>query len=178
MDYTLTPASDADYPIIVNLGRFYFYDMAEHGGWPFPDDGQFDIENRFDNYWGRPGFRAWPAHWRGFPFLIRVGGHPAGFALVKQIADDTYDMGEFFIARQYRRMGLGQRIATELFDRFAGHWELRELLTNKGAQVFWRRIVGEYTDGEFSDGEEEFDAYDNARFVIQRFRSHGFAKVG
>ncbi|HEY1631182.1 MAG TPA: GNAT family N-acetyltransferase [Rhizomicrobium sp.] len=171
MDYTLTPAGESDRAIIRNLAKFYFYDMAEHGGWPFPGNGEFDIENRLENYWGLPGFRVWPAHWKGFAFLIRVDGHPAGFALVKQIGPDTYDMGEFFIGRQYRRKGLGEKIATQLFDQFKGHWELRELTTNTGAQAFWRKIVADYTGGDFTDGEEEFDAYDNVRFVVQRFRS-------
>ena len=32
MTLEITPASEADYAIVANLARFYFYDMAEHGG--------------------------------------------------------------------------------------------------------------------------------------------------
>jgi predicted acetyltransferase len=172
MDLAITPASDADYIVFSNLARFYIYDMAEHTGWNFPADGLFDSEHHFANYWGRPGKHVWPPGWRGFPFLIRIDGHPAGFALVKQVNDTppTFDMGEFFIARQYRRQRIGQRVAVDLFSKFSGHWEVREMPSNRPAQAFWRRIIDEYTGGAFTETQESFAAYDNQDFVVQRFQ--------
>lgn len=169
----ITPASDADYIVVSNLARFYIYDMAEYTGWNFPPDGLFDTADQFANYWGRPGKRVWPPAWRGFPFLIRIDGHPAGFALVKRINDTppTFDMGEFFIPRQHRRQGIGHRVAVNIFDRFPGRWEVRELLTNKPAQSFWRRIIDDYTGGAFTETQESFPAYDNKEFIVQRFQS-------
>ena len=127
----------------------------------------------FANYWGRPGKHVWPAAWRGFPFLIRVDGRPAGFALVRRLSETPaiYDMGEFFVGRQQRRHGIGRRVATALFDRFAGHWEVREMPSNLTAQAFWRRIIADYTKGAFTDGREVFAAHDGKEFVVQRFRS-------
>src|SRR2546428_5634753 len=119
MNLQIAPADDADYAVVANLARFYIYDMAEHAGWNFPADGLFDSEDGFASYWGLPGAaRSWPPEWKGFPFLIRVDGHPAGFALVKRLKEMplTFDMGEFFIARQYRRHGLGQKTAVQLFN--------------------------------------------------------------
>ena len=173
MQFDVTPASDIDYPIIANLARFYIYDMSEFTGWNFPPDGLFDAEDRFANYWGKPGRHAWPSTWRGFPFLIRVDGHPAGFALVKRISENplTFDMGEFFIARRHRRQGIGQRVAAALFDRFPGRWEVREMPANQPAQAFWRRIISGYTAGAFTESREAFPAYDNKEFLVQRFRS-------
>jgi predicted acetyltransferase len=174
MGLEITPASDADYSIVSNLARFYIYDVAEHAGLNFPADGLFDSEDQFANYWGRPGTRgAWPSGWCGFPFLLRVGGHPAGFALVKRVngTPPTFDMGEFFIARQYRRRGFGNSVATALFDRFAGFWEVREMPANKPAQTFWRRIIADYTGGEFTEARETFAVYNEKEFIVQRFRS-------
>ncbi|HEY2071814.1 MAG TPA: GNAT family N-acetyltransferase [Rhizomicrobium sp.] len=168
----ITPASDADYDVIVALARFYIYDMAEHAGWAFPDSGGFEAGHQFANYWGKPGApRPWPPEWKGFPFLVRLDGHPAGFALVKQIGAGSFDMGEFYIGRQHRRRALGQQVATALFDKFPGQWEVREMLTNIAAQAFWRRIIADYTNGDFTDGREAFPAYGNAEFTVQRFRS-------
>ncbi len=174
MNLEIAPATDADYDVAHNLARFYVYDMAEHAGWPFPDDGLFDIGDLLLPYWGRPGSRRpWPAHWRPFAFMIRIDAHPAGFALVKQIADApaTFDMAEFFIGRQHRRRGVGERAAHRLFDRFAGNWEVREMLTNTPAQAFWRRIIATYSGGDFTDAREAFPAYDGKTFVVQRLRS-------
>src|SRR5579863_2300986 len=128
MNLEITPASDIDDTIISNLARFYIYDMSEYTGWNFPPDGLFDSEDRFANYWDKPGANhTWPPAQRGFPFLIRLDSHPAGFALVKRLTDtpQTFDMGEFFIARQYRRRGIGEHVAFNLFDRFTGRWEVR-----------------------------------------------------
>ena len=170
----VTPATDGDYDVIHNLARFYIYDMAEHAGFAFGDDGDLDASNRFANYWGRPGAkRAWPKDWRGFPFLLRVDGELAGFALVKQMQNTppSFDMGEFFVARQYRRHGAGRVMATALFDRFPGYWEVREMITNVNAQAFWRRIIRDYTEGDFTDSREAFPDYNNEEFVVQRFRA-------
>ena len=174
MDFEIAPATDADYAVAHNLARFYMYDMAEHAGWAFPDDGLFDVGDLLLPYWGRPGRkRPWPAQWRPFAFMISVGGHPAGFALVKQQGEASFDMAEFFIGRQHRRRGFGARAAHHLFDRFAGAWEVREMLTNTAAQAFWRRIVAGYSGGEFRETQEAFPAYDGKAFIVQRFRSRG-----
>lgn len=173
MHLEIKPASDADYRVVSNLARFYIYDVAEHTGWHFPADGLFDSEDRFANYWGRPGARAWPPGWRGFPFLIQIDGHPAGFALLKCIADmpPTFDMGEFFIGRQHRGRGFGRRVAVHLFDRFAGCWEVREMPANKPAQAFWQRIIADYTGGAFTETQEAFAVYHGQEFIVQRFQS-------
>jgi predicted acetyltransferase len=174
MGLAIPPASDADYSVISNLARFYIYDIAEHAGWHFPADGLFDSEDQFANYWGKAGAqRVWPSAWCGFPFLVRIDGHPAGFALVKRVSDtpQTFDMGEFFIGRQHRRRGIGQRVAAKLFDSFAGCWEVRELPANQPAQAFWRRVIADYTGGAFTETREAFAVYDNKEFIVQRFQT-------
>jgi predicted acetyltransferase len=178
MDLEIVPASDCDYATVRNLARFYMYDMAEHADWAFAADGDFDIGDAFNPYWGRrrPS-REWPEAWKGFPFLTRVNGHLAGFALVTRQREQPprYDMGEFFVARQYRGRDLGRRISYALFDRFAGEWVVRQLLTNVGAQSFWRRIIGDYTGGKFAETQEIFAEHGGKEFVVQRFVSRASA---
>ncbi|HLG98424.1 MAG TPA: GNAT family N-acetyltransferase [Bryobacteraceae bacterium] len=175
MSIEVTVAGPADYRIVSNLARFYIYDMAEHTGWHFPSDGLFDSEDQFARYWNLAdtGKHAWPREWRGFPFVIRIDGHPAGFALIKRLSEQppAYDMGEFFVARQYRRKGIGQRVAVELFDSFPGQWEVREMPSNGPAQEFWRRVIAGYTNGVFTETRERFAAYGGREFIVQRFQS-------
>jgi predicted acetyltransferase len=75
----------------------------------------------------------------------------------------AHDMSE------YRRSGLGRRVANALFDRFAGDWEVRELPSNTTAQAFWCRVIADYTREAFTEGQEFFAAH-GREFVVQRFR--------
>ena len=181
MQLEIAPASEPEYPVVCNLARFYIYDMSEYTGWHFPPDGLFDSQERFANYWNRPGPQhSWPPEWRGFPFLIRIDSDPAGFALVKRLSEKpaVYDMGEFFIGRQHRRNGAGRRVAFELFNTFPGQWEIREMPGNVPAQAFWRRVVEDYTGGKFTENREIFPAYGGREFIVQRFQSkEGAAKA-
>jgi predicted acetyltransferase len=100
------------------------------------------------------------ARWFGVstvnPLVIVRGTEPAGFAMVargnataKPSVD--YRMAEFFVARTFRRRGVG-RLAVELIlNRFAGRWEIIEYLRNPVAVAFWRHVVANYTQDRFQE---------------------------
>ncbi|MGD0191120.1 MAG: GNAT family N-acetyltransferase [Rhizomicrobium sp.] len=149
--------------IVRNLFVPYAHELSGMAGLDVRDDGTF----------GQPASLAadWPLA-GVYPFLLRADGRLAGFALVRRIGDDpaTHEIGEFFVLRKYRRTGVGKYAACALFDRFPGHWDVRELLANIPAQAFWRRIIADYTGGDFEDRQEYVEAY-GREFVVQRFRS-------
>ena len=76
-------------------------------------------------------------------------------------------MAEFFIARDWRRRGIGQEAVRLIFDRFSGRWHIMEYLRNPGAVSFWRRVVNSYTEGRYQeqtrDGEVHQSFISNAR---------------
>ena len=152
----IVPATADDYPTVRNLVRFYVYDFTEFCGWDCPESGLFDGSDDLRCYWGwtpeNPAYN-WPPEWKGFPFLVRVDGKLAGFALVRQMSDNppSYDMGEFFVLRKYRRLGVGRYVARAMFDRFRGHWQVKQLGCNRPAQAFWRRVIKDYTNDHFQD---------------------------
>lgn len=82
---------------------------------------------------------------------------PVGFAMIvpgraapgRAAAD--FHMAEFFIARAHRRLGIGRNAVALIFDRFAGRWEVQEYLRSPGAVSFWRRVIGEYTGGDYDE---------------------------
>ena len=152
--------------VVRNLFALYAHDMSEFVGIDVDEDGRFVIPASLASYFEGPDAA------QRFPFLIRADGRLAGFALVRQIAAEpaTYDMGEFFVLRKYRRSGLGRHVACWLFDRFSGAWEVRELPSNTAAQAFWRRIVADYTGNAFTEAQEFIAAHGRA-FVVQRFRT-------
>jgi len=150
--------------VVRNLFVPYMHELSDMAGLDVQEDGTFAFPPSFAAYWDGAAGRH--------PFLVRADEKLAGFALIRQLAADTvtHDMGEFFVLRKYRRSGVGRDVACRLFDRFAGDWEVRELPANTPAQAFWRRIIGDYTAGDFDDRREYFEAY-RREFVVQRFRS-------
>ena len=51
------------------------------------------------------------------------------------------DLAEFFVMRKYRRHGVGTFLARELFSRFPGAWQVRQMASNSAATAFWRRAI-------------------------------------
>jgi predicted acetyltransferase len=62
-----------------------------------------------------------------------------------------YSMAEFFIARQWRRRGIGAQAVRLLLDRFTGQWLITEHLLNAAAVKFWRRVVAAYTGSRYQE---------------------------
>lgn len=96
------------------------------------------------------------ARWFGdpnaFPLLIAQAHQPVGFAMVARLGGPLdYRMGEFFIARTHRGLGLGRGAVQLILDRFAGRWEITEYQRNPAAVRFWRQVVTAYTGGHFQE---------------------------
>ena len=91
----VAPAQEQDRDALRQLIELYAYDFSEFNGTEIGDDGRYGYRY-FDAYWTEP---------ERHPFLFRVDGHLAGFALVR--AGDPHDMAEFFVMRKYRRSGWG-----------------------------------------------------------------------
>lgn len=159
MDVTLDPLARADAPVLARLLPLYEYDYSEYGGVDLDAQGLFPTID-VDAIWGE--------HDRNF--LLRVDGHPAGFALVTRHASYLGDgeanlLAEFFVVRRHRRRGVGERAAVELFGRFPGRWELRTLPANAGAIAFWRRVLARHQPAF----EEHPDGCDRWRSPIWTF---------
>ncbi|HEY3116472.1 MAG TPA: GNAT family N-acetyltransferase, partial [Chloroflexota bacterium] len=106
--------------------------------------------------------------------LIRADGKLAGFALVeeRQIIEPgapRYTMADFFVLKIYRRQGIGQQAAWDLFRRFTGSWLIQEHGANSVAQAFWRTAVGRYTRDTYE--EKRYGIPERLFLVAQRFDS-------
>ena len=143
---SLDPAGAAERPVLENLFQLYAYDWSELGWLDVGRDGRF----------ADPSLAAYWQDNDRHPFLIRVDGRLAGFALVTGTsrltgAAGVFDMAEFFVMRKYRRKGVGFAAASAAFDRFSGRWEIRQRDENVGATEFWRRVIARYTDGSYHE---------------------------
>ena len=157
-ELSVKPAGFDEKPVVAQLLQLYLYDFTEFIPELKPGpDGLYPYAY-LDLYWA-PG----PGEERR-PFLIRSGDKLAGFALVRTV-NDHHVMAEFFVLRPHRRSGLGSAAAKEVFRRLPGQWIVHEHPANRPAQAFWRRIIGEFTGGDFSEVTEPDGA------VTQRFTS-------
>lgn len=165
----LVEASEADRPAIENLAQLYQYDFSEMSRGD-PQHGNVKRDGLFHNIDFDRYFQQDEHH----EFLIRVGARIAGFALVspgrsfRDVRERVWWMDEFFVMRKYRRLGVGEHVATALFDRFPGEWQVAEMSINTGAQAFWRGVIGRYTGDSYE--EVSFDD-DNWVGPVQYFHS-------
>ena len=155
----VVPSTPESAHVIRNLYPLYHHDLSEfsgarpnaHGVYePDPsvrtlaEQGNLPYQNA---WWQKPGVLH--------PFLVRVEGAPAGFALVCTApytrSDVRFRMQEFFIVRPFRRKGIARRAAVQAFEGFRGAWEVVVLPQNGPALAFWRRVIDPYTRGHFTE---------------------------
>ena len=162
-DVRLIRATLEHYEPLYQLCQFYEYDFSEFLPAEVGNDGHFHyIDAR--RYLTTPGFSAW---------LALSAGRFCGFVMLTKMLEQRRDPGrylaEFFVMKRYRRQGIGRLMAIKTFDLYRGWWEIAEVGTNTPAQTFWRKVIGEYSDGRY----EEFTTQDGDGMTIvwQTFNS-------
>lgn len=163
---SLTEAGPTDMTTMENLMTLYLYDFSEYTG-DDPDElGRFAEEHL-------P--LCWTEHGRTVegrvPYLVRVDGKLAGFVLVKkphsQAFHTDHDIGEFFIMRKWRRLGIGSAVAHAVFARYPGVWEVRVMRESAPALAFWRRTINEYAGGRYQEIDSRSEHWDGIVFVFR-----------
>ncbi len=150
MNLEMQTALVGDKPILRNLLQLCLHDYSEFNSEEVDEHGLFNYDY-LDDYWTERGRYA---------FLARVDGKIAGFVLVGQLDPDkeAYLISEYFILRKYRRKGLGRQVAFWIFNHFPGEWLVSQEICNQPAQAFWRKVVADYTGGNFTDGfRDDYD---------------------
>ena len=146
-DLVLNPATTAEAPLLANLLELYTHDLSD----------VFKLDAGAD---GRFGYAKLPLYFkepeRRFPFLFRVGGKPAGFALINRGSPvtedpDVLDMAEFFVLRRYRRLGVGRRAAQMLWNRLPASWVVRVSAGNAAGREFWTPTIARYSAGRYEE---------------------------
>ena len=135
----LVAASRDQEPILANLLELYIHDFSEFIPVDLGADGRFGYPN-LPLYWTDPDRHS---------FLIRVDGQWAGFVLTINTKAESgdrrlWDMAEFFVLRGFRRRGIGQVVAHEVWQRYSGPWQVRVMDANAGACRFWERAIGAF----------------------------------
>ncbi len=161
MDILIEEVSIDKKLVIKNLLELYIYDFTEFGPYDVGPDGLYGY-NHLDCYWTEEGRHS---------FLFYVDGNIAGFALIRRyyiddLNDYGYSIAEFFVMKKYRGKSVGKKVAFHVFNLFQGVWEVGQMNSNKSAQVFWRNVIHDFTQGEFEEIKKE-----NWNGPVQRFRA-------
>ena len=150
MNFTLLQASNDHKIVMQNLMQFYIYDFSEYVKYDVEDNGLFAPYPDLKDYWEGDNNK--------FPYIIKKNDKYVGFVLVKFISskDRSYfSIAEFFILKKYRHEGIGKAIAIKVFNLHKGQWEVYQKDSNKPAQIFWNKVISEYTKGQFKERLED-----------------------
>ncbi|MDQ0207136.1 GNAT family N-acetyltransferase [Alkalicoccobacillus murimartini] len=155
MEVQIIPVTPKEAPILHNLMQFYIYEFSE-----YIDDIKLDKDGRFepfklDGYWIEPHLT---------PLFIMANNQLAGFVLLEATSDTSPNaINEFFVLKSYSRKGIGKKAAFEVFKRWRGNWVVAQLKENKPAQAFWKKVIHEYTKGQYEESD------DHGKRTIQSF---------
>lgn len=156
-------ATLAEKPILRQLLELYEYDMSEFEGREIGPHGFYGYRY-LDHYWTEPDRH---------PYLIFVQAQIAGFALVNRhgvSGEGRWSVAEFFVLKKYRRQGVGEFAAMHIFDLWRGLWEVTQLGAHPASHMFWRKVIGKYTGGQYEErqaggeaGSGPYQLFDNRR---------------
>lgn len=169
MKIDLLPATPEQMPVVQNMARFYAYDLSKSCGfyklfdWSFPETGLYECRD-LSRYWNP----------NCYPFIVRADGELAGFAIVDKTGsteDVDWNMVEFFIVGKFQGKGIGHKVAIQIFKQFQGVWEVMQMPDNTPAIKFWKKVVSEYTDDNFSEFRKSFPDPEPHENIVLKFRS-------
>lgn len=112
MQVEVSAASHQENSILSNLWQYYLYEFSQISDIELDGTGLFSYLY-LDHYWTEPDH---------FPFLVRVHGESAGFALLRrgtyfpqQLDSDRSGMmiAEFFVMKGHCRQGVGTQVALD-----------------------------------------------------------------
>ena len=155
MDISFRVAVWQDKAVLRQMLELYQYDLSEVWPQDLNEHGEFGFVG-VERYLRNPRLRA---------YFFLADGHYAGFGLVDpdvSLPENEFWMGQFFVMKKYRRLGVGRKAAHFIFDQFRGKWEVGQMPLNQPARAFWLRTISDYTNGNFVEHElhdERWDGY-------------------
>lgn len=164
----LLKATLKHYELLLNLSRYYIYDMSKHCS--CLNSFIYNNNNNEELVEIKKYFNVQDS----YAFLIKIDQEIGGFILIDKNASALnidWDMGEFFILGKFQKRGLGQKIANLIFKKFPGRWEVSVLIDNISAKIFWEKVIKNYTNNCFISKPSQFRFSENSpiQFMFSYF---------
>jgi len=143
MSLAIHQAQAEDFPALEQLLELYQYDLSDIWLQDLNEDGRYGFDltrhRRAD---------------RSRAYIARDGLQYVGFALTAPAIVTRTEgkwMEQFFVLKRYRRSGAGRALAKHVLFSHPGPWEVGQMAGNTVAYAFWRQVIGEVTDGQFTE---------------------------
>lgn len=137
---TLVPHRKKD--ILRKYFNDYFVELAQMDYDIKFDKNGIPIYKWFDNYFSDYGRYA---------FFLYIDDCISGFAMVRLLKQDKYEMAEFYVLPDYRCNGNAIWFANQVISLFDGDFELSAKLCNIRAIKFWSKLSKEYNCENYID---------------------------
>jgi predicted acetyltransferase len=141
-DTVLVPVTPDLHPVVERLWQYYRHDLSEFRDSLPDEEGRFTVGPLAAYLAGQDGRTA---------LLVRHGGRPAGFVLLRGTDAPPATIGEFFVVRAVRRRGVGYQVATEVMRRSPGPWVVAFQEENPRAARFWRRVATDLAGSSWTE---------------------------
>ena len=89
-------------------------------------------------------------HTPNFGYYWKEDSSIVGFSLVESI-DGYFEIVDLYVIPAYRRKMIGKNMAFSVFNKHPGPWLVRQILGSESATKFWKRVVGDYTNGNYTE---------------------------
>lgn len=121
------------------LLQLYLHDLSYDFKIEFDSKTGLYLYNKLDKYFNKSGNHA---------YFIKIDDDIIGFVFVDKL-NDGMCVQEFFVMNNYKRLGIGSKIAFNLFDKFKGNWIVKAVPLSLRAENFWKSTINKYIKGNY-----------------------------
>jgi predicted acetyltransferase len=177
MKYILVKTNDHHHKHFANLQQLYEFEFSPITGSKTNEDGLYD-QQEIMSHWSKSGHDIYIL----YRMVPEGPKKPIGFAVVNLSGmidgdNNTRDIAEFFVLPEARKEKAGTWLAHEVFKKYPGKWEVRQLPGLK-AKGFWLSAIEEFTNGQFENVEMDNQQWQGSvqKFVAPRLEEKDTVK--
>lgn len=118
-----------------------------------------DYEDEFSSTSGKKknqdGKYSIDVDWRipNVGYYWKEGSKIVGFSIVESI-DGYFEIVDFYVVPAYRKKMVAT-MAFAVFNKHHGPWRVRQIPGSEAATKFWRKVIGEYTNENYTESQIE-----------------------
>lgn len=160
MSVTLKKVLESEKSILRNLYSLYLHDLSKFTSMiDIGADGFFEYES-LDKFWDLDGLS---------PYFIKLDDNIIGFILLLERPflkkENDFGVNDIFILNKFKGKGMGRQAIEKLFQEKSGKYFIIELIENRAAVSFWKKLFAELN----IQYEEREDLIDDEQCLIQTF---------